>query len=135
MRKGHAKCILVLLLILAIVFIGCGVVSASDSNQKTIEKSRIELVNEQLQGTWISIDAENFYSKWSFLNGYYVCESYLDEKLMENPTLGVYVIGTEAIYTLTIDQDNRVEGSIPYVFENGTLTLLPQNDAEITKDK
>ena len=53
---------------------------------------------------------------------------------MENSTIGVYAIGTEAIYTVTIDQDSPIEGSIPYAFKNGVLTLNGRNGCVITKD-
>lgn len=97
----------------------------------TEQKNQIEQVEEQLQGTWTCIDDTDVYSKWSFSNGNYVCETYVNGKKIEHPDTGIYTIGPDAILTVNLD---NLEGSIPYVFDNGVLTLNGQNGSTLTKD-
>jgi hypothetical protein len=92
-----------------------------ENNKK--EENILDLVDEQLQGTWISYDSENVYSKWSFHNGQYVVDTYLNGEKLDNSTVGTYSIGTDAIHTVTIDQKNNVEGSISYEYTDGVLVL------------
>ena len=91
-------------------------------------------MEEQLQGTWTCIGNTDVYSKWSFLNGNYVCETYVNGEKLEGADIGTYVIGTDEILTITSDQDNSIEGSIPYFYENGVLTLKGQNGSILAKD-
>ena len=62
-------------------------------------------------------------SKWTFHNGMYVVDTYVNGNKIENSTVGTYAIGSDAIHTVTSDQKVNVEGSIPFTFENGKLVL------------
>ena len=109
---------------IAILFlVACG-------NQKPL----VERVDEQLTGTWISYDSETYISKWTFHDGKYVADTYVDGEKLGNSTVGTYSIGTEAIHTITADQKKNVEGSIPYSFVNGKLELHGAN-GDLQKEK
>ena len=128
------KIICFMLVLCLIISLLCCCSSKNNANQVT-EKSQIELVDEQLQGTWIAGEGTSYVEKYSFSDGNYVCETYVNGEKLENDTIGSYVVGTDAIHTLTSDQENNVEGSIPYTFENEVLSLFPQNGATMYKDK
>lgn len=118
--KTKKKNILFHVVCLAFIFLlaACG--------NKT-DKPLVELVDEQLAGTWISYDADNVVSKWTFYDGKYVCDTYVDGEKLGNSTVGTYSIGTEAIHTITADQKKNVEGKIPFSFENHKLELHGAN--------
>lgn len=99
----------------------------SACGSKEPEKPLVEQIDEQLTGTWISYDSEIVYSKWTFYDGKYVAETYVNGEKIPNSVVGMYSIGTEAIQTVTTDQTRNVEGSIPFTFENGRLMLHGAN--------
>ena len=113
------KCYLLLAFVFLLLLSACG--------SKEPEKPLVEQIDEQLTGTWISYDSVNVYSKWTFYDGKYVAETYVNGELIPNSVVGVYSIGTEAIKTVTTDQSRNVEGSIPFTFENGKLMLHGAN--------
>lgn len=86
-------------------------------------KSIPEQIDVQLQGIWISHSSDDVYSKWTFYNGNYVVDTYVSGNKLDNSTIGIYAIGSEAIHTITIDQENAVEGHIPYTFTDNNLEL------------
>ena len=98
-------------------------------------KTRIQQIEEQLQGSWKSIDSKTVYSIWTFNNGRYVVDTYVNGQKISNSIVGVYTIGTDAIHTVTIDQEKNVEGQIPYSFENGKLVLDPKGNGTINKEE
>ena len=109
-----------------LVFTSCGKTSTENEQDNVAEehnKNVVEQIDEQLTGSWISYDADDFYCKWTFYNGNYVVESYLNGEKLDNPTIGTYFIGTESIHTITVDQQNNVEGAIPFTYKDGTLVL------------
>ena len=87
----------------------------------------MEQIDEQLTGTWISNDSDKVISKWTFYDGKYVVDTYVDGKKLDNSTVGTYSIGTDSIHTITSDQKKNVEGSIPFSFKNGKLILYGAN--------
>ena len=119
------KTIFLFLILAAVLLSACG--KSAEPQQPAETKSEIQLVSEALEGSWKSIDRENIYSIWTFHNGQYVVETYIDGELLPNSTLGSYRIGTEAIHTMTEDQENKVEGRIPYTFSDGVLELNGAN--------
>ena len=90
---------------------------------KKTEKPLVEQIDEQLAGTWISYDSDTDISKWTFYEGKYVVDSYVDGRKLDNSIVGTYSIGSEAIHTVTADQKRNVEGKIPFTFDNGKLEL------------
>lgn len=113
-RKGGCelmllkKCLMITLIaVIMVITVGCG----SDG-----DKNLLDLVDEQLQGTWVSYDSDTVYSEWSFHNGQYVVDTYVNGEKLNNSTVGTYTIGTDAIHTVTIDQKENVEGSISYEY-------------------
>jgi hypothetical protein len=96
-----------LIAVIMVITVGCG----SDG-----DKNLLDLVDEQLQGTWVSYDSDTVYSEWSFHNGQYVVDTYVNGEKLNNSTVGTYTIGTDAIHTVTIDQKENVEGSISYEY-------------------
>ncbi len=134
----------VLLLIMLLSFCACASTSVVEAKEESAviikEEEEITLVaqiDKQLEGTWVTPTQSTaqgpYYDRYTFHNGNYVAEWYLNGELQKNPTIGTYVIGTEAIYTVTIDQDNIVEGDIPFTFDNGTLELHGKS-GELTKE-
>ena len=113
------KCFLLLAFVFLLLLSACG--------SKEPEKPLVEQIDEQLTGTWISYDSEIVYSKWTFYDGKYVAETYVNWERIPNSVVGMYSIGTEAIQTVTTDQTRNVEGSIPFTFENGKLILHGAN--------
>lgn len=107
--------------------------ACAKNNEPESEKSKIECINEQLEGTWTSQDATNVYSKWTFYDGKYVVDTYVNGKKLDNSTVGTYFIGENSIHTLTSDQVNNVEGEIPFTYENGIL-ILNGASGMVTKD-
>ncbi len=108
---------------------GCGADKTSPESQR---KSQIELVEEQLQGTWATTETEDGLSEtYTFSDGTYVTEAYYKGEKLGDGNAGTYVIETDAIYTT--NQKNQVKGSIPYEFNNGVLTLIPQNGTTMYK--
>ena len=106
------------LLIFSFALVACG---------NTAQKPLVEQVDEQLTGTWISSDSDKVMSKWTFFDGKYVVDTYVNGEKLANSTVGTYSIGAEAIHTVTTDQKNNVEGSIPYSFDEGKLALHGAN--------
>ena len=109
---------LILCLIFLIVLVAC-----SNENKKTL----VEQIDEQLAGTWISNDSDKVISKWTFYDGKYVVDTYVNGKKLDNSTVGTYSVGADSIHTITADQKKNVEGSIPFSFENGKLILYGAN--------
>ena len=105
----------VICFVFSLMLVACG-------NQQT-EKTLVEQIDEQLTGTWISNDSETVVSKWTFFDGKYVVDTYVNGKKLDNSTVGTYSIGTESIHTVTTDQKKNVEGSIPFTFKDGELVL------------
>jgi len=87
------------------------------------DRPLVEQIDEQLVGTWISNDSDTVMSKWTFFEGKYVVDTYVNGKKIDNSTVGTYSIGTESIHTVTSDQKNNVEGSIGFSFNDGRLML------------
>ena len=92
-----------------------------------------EEVEALLQGDWISYDSDSVYSLWTFSDGNYVANTYVDGKQAGGATEGTYTIEADAIYTATTNQSNTVEGSIPYHIEDGALVLDPVSGATVEK--
>ena len=60
---------LALCLTVVVLFAACG---------KKNEKPLVAQIDEQLAGTWISYDSDTDISKWTFYEGKYVVDSYVD---------------------------------------------------------
>lgn len=126
MKAGKRTIILCMICLIFVVLLGaCG---------KKTEKPLVEQIDEQLAGTWISYDSDKVISKWTFYDGNYVCDTYVDGKKLDNSSVGTYSIGSEAIHTITADQKRNVEGKIPFSFDNGKLELHGAN-GEVKKEK
>ena len=126
MKAGKRTVTLCLMgLVFVVLLVACG---------KKTEKPLVEQIDEQLAGTWISYDSDTVISKWTFYDGKYVCDTYVDGKKLDDSTVGTYSIGSEAIHTITADQKRNVEGKIPFSFDNGKLELHGAN-GEVKKEK
>ena len=112
MKKGIC---IIYLLVLCLFLCACG--------KASVEKSRVEQIDEQLSGTWVSYDSDTVVSKWTFHDGKYVVDTYVGGKKIGNSTVGTYSIGSKDIHTITSDQKENVEGNIPFTFEDGSLML------------
>lgn len=117
------KKILALILCAVMLLSLCACGKASVEKTSAEEKPLIEQIDEQLAGTWVSYNSDTVMSKWTFHDGKYVVDTYVDGNKIDNSTVGTYAIGSDAIHTLTADQKVNVEGSIPFTFENGILVL------------
>jgi len=127
--------ILVLAVLMCISFCACGKKQTTETNESLIPPSEpiespsapnkplVVQVNEQLTGTWISYDSDDMMSKWTFFNGNYVVDTYINGEKIDNSVVGTYAIGVDSIHTFTIDQKNNVEGHIPFTFIDGNLQL------------
>lgn len=118
-----AKKVLALILCAVMLLSLCACSKASVEKTSAEEKPLIEQIDEQLTGTWVSYNSDTVMSKWTFHDGKYVVDTYVDGNKIDNSTVGTYAIGSDAIHTLTADQKVTVEGSIPFTFENGILVL------------
>ena len=118
-----AKKILALILCAVMLLSLCACGKASVEKTSAEEKPLVEQIDEQLAGTWVSYNSDTVMSKWTFHDGKYVVDTYVDGNKIDNSTVGTYTIGSDAIHTLTADQKVNVEGSIPFTFENGILVL------------
>lgn len=118
-----AKKILALILCAVMLLSLCACGKASVEKTSAEEKPLVEQIDEQLAGTWVSYNSDTVMSKWTFHDGKYVVDTYVDGNKIDNSTVGTYTIGSDAIHTLTADQKITVEGSIPFTFENGILVL------------
>ena len=118
-----AKKILALILCAVMLLSLCACGKASVEKTSAEEKPLVEQIDEQLAGTWVSYNSDTVMSKWTFHDGKYVFDTYVDGNKIDNSTVGTYAIGSDAIHTLTADQKVNVEGSIPFTFENGILVL------------
>ena len=107
---------------------------AEESPAEEPAKTELEMISEQLQGEWKSVDAENVYTIWTFYQGSYVADTYVNGEKIPNSVVGNYAIGADAIHTVTIDQEKNVEGAIPYTFTDGVLVLHGAN-GDLTKEK
>ena len=126
MKAGKRTVTLCLIcLVFVVLLVACG---------KKTEKPLVEQIDEQLAGTWISYDTDTDISKWTFYEGKYVVDSYVDGRKLDNSIVGTYSIGTEAIHTVTADQKRNVEGKIPFSFDNGKLELHGAN-GDLKKEK
>lgn len=121
MKDANRWLALLLTVFLTISLCACGKASVEKSNEP--EKSLTEQIDEQLAGTWISQTSDTVVSRWTFHNGMYVVDTYVNGNKIENSTVGTYAIGSDAIHTVTSDQKVNVEGSIPFTFEDGKLVL------------
>ncbi len=119
---------IILALVMVLSLAACG-----GTNAPTPTESRVEQIERALQGTWRAELPNGNYTFYTFYDGKMLAELYVNGKKIENVQHCDYRIGTEAIYTVTTDQDNIVEGHIPFTFVDGILTLYPLNDAIITK--
>lgn len=117
------KKILALILCAVMLLSLCACGKASVEKTSAEEKPLVEQIDEQLAGTWVSYNSDTVMSKWTFHDGKYVVDTYVDGNKIDNSTVGTYTIGSDAIHTLTADQKITVEGSIPFTFENGILVL------------
>jgi len=115
MKHNHIILYLLVSLIIILTFTACG--------NNAAEKPLVEQIDEQLAGTWISYDSATVLSKWTFFDGRYVVDTYVNGKKIDNASIGTYFIGTESIHTITADQKKNVEGSIPFSFKDGNLAL------------
>ena len=111
-------------MLLAICFVF--VILLSSCGKKN-EKPLVEQIDEQLAGTWVSYDSDTYVSKWTFYEGKYVVDTYVDGRKQDNSIVGTYSIGSEAIHTVTADQKRNVEGKISFTFDNGKLELHGAN--------
>ena len=118
-----AKKVLALILCAVMLLSLCACSKASVEKTSAEEKPLVEQIDEQLAGTWVSYNSDTVMSKWTFHDGKYVVDTYVDGNKIDNSTVGTYAIGSDAIHTLTADQKVNVEGSIPFTFENGILVL------------
>lgn len=118
-----AKKVLALILCAVMLLSLCACGKASVEKTSAEEKPLVEQIDEQLAGTWVSYNSDTVMSKWTFHDGKYVVDTYVDGNKIDNSTVGTYTIGSDAIHTLTADQKVTVEGSIPFTFENGILVL------------
>ena len=118
-----AKKVLALILCAVMLLSLCACGKASVEKTSAEEKPLVEQIDEQLAGTWVSYNSDTVMSKWTFHDGKYVVDTYVDGNKIDNSTVGTYAIGSDAIHTLTADQKVNVEGSIPFTFENGILVL------------
>ena len=118
-----AKKILALILCAVMLLSLCACGKASVEKTSAEEKPLVEQIDEQLAGTWVSYNSDTVMSKWTFHDGKYVVDTYVDGNKIDNSTVGTYAIGSDAIHTLTADQKVNVEGIIPFTFENGILVL------------
>lgn len=118
-----AKKVLALILCAVMLLSLCACGKASVEKTSAEEKPLVEQIDEQLAGTWVSYNSDTVMSKWTFHDGKYVVDTYVDGNKIDNSTVGTYTIGSDAIHTLTADQKITVEGSIPFTFENGILVL------------
>ena len=116
MKDTRRRLALLLIVVLMMSLCACGKTPIEKSNEP-------EKLDEQLAGTWISQTSDTVVSKWTFHNGMYVVDTYVNGNKIENSTVGTYAIGSDAIHTVTSDQKVNVEGSIPFTFENGKLVL------------
>ena len=121
MKDARRWLALLLTAVLMMSLCACGKAPVEKSNEP--EKSLTEQIDEQLAGTWISQTSDTVVSRWTFHNGMYVVDTYVNGSKIENSTVGTYAIGSDAIHTVTSDQKVNVEGSIPFIFENGKLVL------------
>ena len=112
MKKGIC---IIYLLVLCLFLCACG--------KASVEKSRVEQIDEQMSGTWVSYDSDTVVSKWTFYDGKYVVDTYIGGNKIGNSTVGTYAIGSNDIHTVTSDQKENVEGNIPFTFEDGRLML------------
>lgn len=115
------------IIVMVLVILLCFLTACENSNNSDMEN-----IEEQLTGTWISQDSDNVYSKWTFYDGKYVVEMYVDEKKIDNTIVGTYFIGADSIQTIT--ETGNTKGNIPYLFENGKLELIGANGT-LTKDE
>ncbi len=141
------KKLMVILLLCSISILAlsaCGSSGSTDSIEKNAEENaveepeeemmQLEQIDAQLQGIWITEHSDSDFTEvWTFYNGSYVVDSYMDGEELENALIGTYAIGADAIHTVTVDQEKNVEGSIPYTFENGVLTLIPKSGESVYK--
>ena len=126
-------------IILCLSLAACSESEAVKSDENLIEssdttKTLVEQINDQLTGTWTSNSSDSVIQKWTFHDGKYVVDVYIDGELLDNSTVGTYSIGEAEIHTITIDQKNNVEGSIPFTFKNGILVLHGAS-GDLTKEK
>ena len=116
MKGTRRRLALLLIVVFMMSLCACGKTPIEKSNEP--EKSLTEQIDEQLTGTWISQTSDTVVSRWTFYNGMYVVDPYVNGNKIENSTVGTYAIGSDAIHTVTSDQKVNVEGSIPFTFEN-----------------
>lgn len=96
------------------------------STESIEEKDTVEFdknVEYLLQGTWVSQTQNDAYSEWTFDDGTYTVWTYVNGERLEKPLKGVYSIDEWMIHTKTTNQENAVEGKIPYTYSNGILIL------------
>lgn len=145
-RKGWSdiikKWLTYLLLFAALLCLcACGSKAKIEGDDSSVEEQhgkseKIDLsqIAEQLQGSWKSTDSDNVYTIWTFYDGSYVADTYVNGKKIPNSTIGTYAIGVDSIHTVTVDQEKNVEGSIRYTFTDGVLTLNGAN-GDLIKEK
>ena len=119
--------ILALVLVLSLAACGSGSKETTKSASPQATESELDQVDAQLQGKWKSIDSSTVYSIWTFTNGSYTVDTYVNGELLPNSTFGSYTIDNSAIHTVVESQEEQVEGSIPYTFSDGVLTLNGSN--------
>ena len=120
------KRIFFLLATTILMLVACGNTDPTESIAEQIDK--------QLTGTWISYDSDIVRSEYTFLDGKYVSDTYVNGEKLDNSSLGTYFVGVDAIHTVTSDQKDSVEGSIPFSFENGELKLHGANGDLVKKN-
>ncbi len=88
-------------------------------------QNKIRQIDEQLQGTWIDAETDNLVIKWTFNDGNYVIDIYVNGERRDNHMTGTYAIGAETIETV---HSNGVKGAIPYSIIDGILSLGEDDD-------
>ena len=107
-----------LLLTAAVLYSG----SSANAQEGAQERSRVERIDEQLQGSWGYADGD-FQQVWTFNNGTYVADTYSSGVWNDNPSVGIYAIGMESIQTVIQDQEHLAEGQFTYTFDDGRFVL------------
>lgn len=127
---------LLLALSMLLVLCACGGSPEADAPEAAEETAEplVLQIDKQLQGSWEGFSKDGKLREvYTFCNGTYIDDRYLQGEWTGKPSVGLYAIGMESIQVVTQDQNDISEGQLTYTFEDGNFVLCSYDGDPLTR--